>query len=166
MKNNLSKGLLFALVLTIVLCLYSVIMGQFAVTEGWAGFMFFWFWSSIRSFELEPLKKDIPNSIVGLLLSFGIFKAFHSLAETPYTIIMVLTLFIVLFLIVTEIIPYVIGPTTFLFFTVLTGNLMLEEANYTHIFISYFAGVVFFIITLGAFMKFLASKEKTGESES
>lgn len=69
-------------------------------------------------------------------------------------------LFVIIGLSVTNLVPMAVGPTTFLYFTVLTGNLMLVQANYIQVFISYIVGVLFFVLVLGTALKLITQKKK------
>lgn len=164
-KIGIKLGAVMAVVMALLLGLYSILMGAFACVEAWAGYLFFWFWSSIRGFAFKPLRYDIPNALVGILLSFGMFRAHGALPAGTFDAVIMITLTVVLFFSITKLIPYVVGDTTFLFFTILTGNTMLAQADYKDIAISYVVGVVFFLLTLGTGVKLLQKKTEKGNSK-
>lgn len=147
--NKLKTGLMMSFLMTLILILYSLMLGRFCLTEGWAGYLFFWFWSSVKNFDFASLQHDIPNSLTGIIMGYFICMLARSGNTLLYNIVIVLTLLVVLFFSVTKLIPHVVGECTFLFFTVLTGNTMLAQGNYKDIAQSYIIGVVFFLLTLG-----------------
>lgn len=159
-KKSIKFGLVMALIMALFLGLYSLLAGSLALTEGWAGYMFFWCWSSIREFDFKSIKKDIPCSLVGIALSYLMFYV-HSFGNIIiFDVVIMITLIIVLFFSVTKLLPYVVNEATFLFFTVLTGNTMLSQAKYGDIVVSYVLGIVFFLLTLGTTLKLLTRKSK------
>ncbi len=153
-------GLCVAAALTVILCIFSVVLGMFSITEAWAGFLFFWFWSAVRKFDLSSLKYDIPNAFAGLLLGGAAAWSYRTLEMKQYEAVVVGLMFLVLVCSITKAMPYIIGDASFLFFTILTGHTMLSEAKYGELFLSYAAGAVFFTIVLLPFIKKMGQGEE------
>jgi hypothetical protein len=158
-KISIKTGFLIALIVTILLCVYSVALGKFAVTEAWAGYLFFWFWGQVRGNDLESLKCDIPSSLVGIILGLLVYVK-HAYSDTAYSLVVVAVLLVILFFAETKVIPHIVNAPTFLFFTVLTANIFLDHSDYLQIFISYVTGVLFFGITLGVLGHFMSKRGK------
>lgn len=83
-KMKLKTALLMTFVMCLLLCLYSLVLGRLAIAEGWAGFLFFWYWSTIKQFDLPCLKQDIPNTLVGIAAAFGMQLAVYNLSITLF----------------------------------------------------------------------------------
>ncbi|MBS7526153.1 hypothetical protein KHM83_05655 [Fusibacter paucivorans] len=158
-KVSVKEGILLAVILTVLLAAFSIITGKIGYTEAWAGYMFFWFWSTIRHFEKELVISDFLNSIVGIALGFGVFTILHTYGMAVFESVTLLVLLVVLFFSITKIIPYIIGDTTFLFFTVLTSHALLSDANYVQISASYVLGAIFFILTISFVFKLMHKTE-------
>jgi len=156
-KALIKNGLIVAILVTILLMIYAIVMGKFGVTETWAGFLFFYFWGTVRESDPKVLQYDIPSSLVGIGLGGLIFWLLHNKGEGAYLIGVILVIIFVLFFSQTNLIPHIVNKPTFLFFTVLTANLFLAQANYLQIFISYIIGAMWFYSTL-TIMTYLLTK--------
>lgn len=159
--HGIKEGLILGLVFTILLAVFSVVTGAFGITEAWAGFLFFWYFSSVRKFEKDSILIDVINSLVGIGLSYGVYLVLGIYGKTVFEGVILFVLLIILFFSVTKLIPYFIGDATFLYFTVLTSHVFLVEANYAQIVISYLCGVVFFTCTLLLTFRLLQGKKKS-----
>ncbi len=159
-KISVGKGFVLAFIMTVLLIVFSLVTLLFSITEAWAGYLFFWFFSSFRGFDKSTLPPDVLNSLAGIGLGFLMFYCKNTYGMSVFLLVIVVTLIVILFFSVTKLIPWVIGDATFLFFTVLTSNLFLEKANYVQITIAYISGVIFFTITLLGLLAIMNKKKK------
>ena len=159
----IGQGLLFVIILTLSLWAYSMILGAFGLREGCIGYLFLWFWSAVRGFEMEGFLADTINSCVGIAcgcFAQWILRDYGLPIFTPA----VFTLSgIVLFLSATKLVPMIVGDSTFLFMALLTGHLYLSQANYVDIAVSYLAGVVFFLVVITLIAKLFGTEKSKAE---
>jgi len=165
-KISAGKGFVMALILTILLVVFSIITSAFKLTEIWAGYMFFWFFSSVRAFDRSKLLPDVINSLIGIGLGFLMFLCMKHYGTAIFELVVIITMLVILFFLVTKLIPYVVGDATFLFFTILTANIFLTGGNYVDIAVCYVCGVIFFSLTLTGLFALLSRKKESTEAKT
>lgn len=154
-KFTLKQGFSISIVLTTALISFSIITAKIGLTSAFMGFLFFWYWSSIKEFSPEEIKEDVIGSLVGIGISYGVYTILHTFGKDIYGPTMIIVLFVVLFFNIMKIAPMIVNNTTFLFITVLTSNQLLVKANYIELLSAYSLGVVFFIVVVCLVFKFL-----------
>lgn len=154
-KFTLRQGFSISIILTTALISFSIISEKIGLTSAFMGFLFFWYWSSIKEFSIEDIKENVIGSLVGIGISYGVYTILHTFGKEIYGPTMIIVLFIVMFFNFMKIVPMIISDTTFLFITVLTSNQLLVKSNYMELLSAYSLGVVFFIVVVFLIFKLL-----------
>ena len=165
-KMPIRKAMLFAFIMTFLIMAFSIGMEIIGNYEGWAGFLFFWFWTTIREFKFDQVVRDARNAIVGIAASYVMYFLLQTYGHQVFDPVITLTIFLILFFVKTKMIPQVVGETSFLYFTILTSHAYLAKTDYLQVVSAFILGVIFFLILLGATVKLLERKKESSSASA
>ena len=166
-KLGVKVSIILSLALTAVFVIFSFLVGTLAIVETWSAFLFVWYWINVRNFEVKCFKYDVPNALMGIAMGYALYSSYRIFPSAVCTIASILILLIIILCSTAGFVPFLIGKPTFLYYTVLSGNLMLTSADYKQIVISYVVGVAFFVITIRLILRLIfgAQQETTAVPE-
>lgn len=142
------QGFWIAIILTALIFAFSKGLQVIGLRHGWAGFVFFWFWSSVRGFDYRILARDTVNALAGVGIAFCIGYAGKRLGAAPFEAVLAAVIFAVLFLTSTRLAPFVIGDATFLIMAILLGRPGLDGKEFMHISAALTMGSAFFALSM------------------